>query len=72
MRRGWEAIRTFEEGGEVVDVNVLGFGTFEEIEKDLAWMLVLGVAQGKGGGCEVGELPCGGSRGSRSVSEISR
>ena len=44
-----EEIRTFEEGGEVVDVDVLGFDAFEEVEKDLVWVLAYGVAEGRGG-----------------------
>lgn len=32
---GWEGLGTFEEGSEVVDLDVLGFDTFEEVEEDL-------------------------------------
>ena len=64
--RGWGC--TFDDGGEVVDVDVLGFNAFEEVEKDLVWVLVHGIAK-KG---RVGELPCGRSRRPRSGSEVSR
>ena len=65
---GWGGIRTFEEGGEVIDIDVLSLDTFEEVEKDLGWVLVNGVGEEREGWVE---LPCGGSRGPRSGSEVS-
>lgn len=33
-----KGVCTFEEGGEVVDVDVFCFDAFEEVEKDLDWV----------------------------------
>ena len=34
-----KGICTFEEGGEVFDVDVFGFDAFDEVEKHLVWVL---------------------------------
>ena len=45
-----EGICTFEEGGEIVKVDVLVFDAFDEVEKHLVWVLALGDAEeGRGG-----------------------